>query len=62
VAILGVRDREHNLVELLGLEEPEKDGKKGEKVDPHGVLFVTEGAHGLHDDDEVKVEEEEKKD
>jgi multidrug efflux pump subunit AcrA (membrane-fusion protein) len=52
-AILGVRDRAQHLVEILGLEDPEKH----EKVAIEEVLFITEGGHGLHDDDPVKVEE-----
>ncbi len=55
-ALLGVRDRARHLVEIVRLEDPEK----GEPVAAHDLLFVTEGGHGLHDDDEVKVEEEEK--
>ncbi len=53
--ILGVRDREKHLVEILGLEDPEKK----EKVSLDGLLFVVEGGHGLHDGDEVRIEKEE---
>jgi RND family efflux transporter MFP subunit len=53
-AKIGVRDREHHVVELIALEDPEK---KKEKVSPDGLLFVTEGGQGLKNDDKVKVEE-----
>lgn len=56
-AVLGVRDRERHLVEILGLADPET--KK--KVDPKDVLFVTVGGHGLHDKDAVEIHEEAKK-
>jgi RND family efflux transporter MFP subunit len=56
-ATVGVRDREQQLVEILRLEDPEK--KK--EVSPEGLLFVKEGGHGLHNDDNVKLEEEEEK-
>ena len=52
-AILGVRDRERHLVEILGLEDPEKK----EKVSLDDLLFVVEGGHGLHSGDGVRVEE-----
>jgi RND family efflux transporter MFP subunit len=55
-AILGVRDRERHVVEILGLEDPEKK----EKVPLDDLLFIFEGGHGLHNDDEVRVEPEEK--
>jgi multidrug efflux pump subunit AcrA (membrane-fusion protein) len=59
-AILGVRDREHNVVEILGLEKGE--GEKKEKVPLEDELrFVVEGGHGLHDGDEVRVQKEENK-
>src|SRR5262249_17426963 len=57
-AILGVRDRERHVVEILGLEK----GEKKEKVPlEDDLLFVVEGGHGLHDGDEVRVKQEEKK-
>jgi RND family efflux transporter MFP subunit len=56
-AALGVRDRDRRVVEILGLEDPATK----EKVDPRGVLFVTEGGHGLQDKDVVEVRNEEKK-
>lgn len=57
-AILGVRDRERHVVEILGLEDPEKK----EKVAPDNLLFVTEGGHGLENGDIVRLEEAESKD
>jgi RND family efflux transporter MFP subunit len=54
-AILGVRDRERHLVEVLGLEDPEKK----EKVALDDLLFVIEGGHGLHSGDAVRLEEKE---
>lgn len=52
-AILGIRDRERHVVEILGLEDPEKK----EKVAPDGLLFIIEGGHGLHNGDAVRVEQ-----
>ena len=57
-AIVGVRDREHQKVEIIRLEDP-KDKKP---VPIEGAQFVVEGGNGLHDDDAVKIEEEEHKD
>jgi len=51
-----VRNREEKSVELLELED-----EKHNKVDFHGLLFVTEGAQGLADGDKLRVEEEEAK-
>jgi membrane fusion protein (multidrug efflux system) len=56
-AIIGVRDREKHLVQIVRLQDPEK--KK--EVALKDVLIVTEGGYGLHDDDVVKIEEEETK-
>jgi RND family efflux transporter MFP subunit len=56
-ALIGVRDRDRGVVEIAGLEDPEKKTK----VSPEGLLFVIEGGHGLHDGDAVKLEEEEEK-
>jgi RND family efflux transporter MFP subunit len=55
-ARLGVRDDAQKLVEILGLEDPEKKGP----VPPlKEAWFVIEGGNGLHTDDPVKLEEEE---
>jgi RND family efflux transporter MFP subunit len=53
VATVGVRDRGRHVVEIRELV----DAEKGERVDPARVLFVVEGAHGLHNGDVLKVEE-----
>src|SRR6185437_1398608 len=53
-AITGIRDRERHLVEILGLEDPEKK----EKIPLDDLLFVVEGGRGLHSDDAVRLEEE----
>src|SRR5207245_11716734 len=52
-AEVGLRDREH--VEILSLRTVEKK----QPVAIQDVWFVTKGAQGLHDDDPVKLEEEE---
>lgn len=51
-AVLGVRDRERGLVEILALHDPATK----DKVAPDDLLFVTAGAHGLQNDDLVKIE------
>lgn len=56
-AIVGIRDRTRHVVELLGLEDAAK-----QHVAIKDVLVVTEGAYGLHDGDELRIEEEETKD
>jgi membrane fusion protein, multidrug efflux system len=59
-AVIGVRDREHRVVEIIRLEDPEKK----ERVAAENQLFVIEGGHGLHNDDVLRLEEphgEEKK-
>ncbi len=58
---LGVRDRQKHKVEVVHLKSPDKGEVKGEEVEIKGVKFITKGAHGLKDEDEVKVEEEEPK-
>jgi multidrug efflux system membrane fusion protein len=53
-AVVGVRDREKHLVEIVGLTDPEK------KLPVPAVaeaLFVVEGGNGLEDGDAVKIEE-----
>jgi hypothetical protein len=51
-AILGVRDRGRQLVEVLTLEDREKK----ECFAVKDAWFVVEGGHGLHDEDIVKLE------
>lgn len=53
-AEIGLRDHEH--VELLSLKSREKK----ELVPIEETWFIIKGGHGLHDDDPVKIEEEEK--
>jgi RND family efflux transporter MFP subunit len=55
-AVIGIRDRHEQLVELRGLMDPEK---KKEVAIEKDMLFVVEGGHGLHDGDAVLLEEEE---
>jgi RND family efflux transporter MFP subunit len=54
-ADIGLRDREH--VEVLSLKTREKK----EPVPIEGTWFIIKGGNGLHDDDPVKLEEEEEK-
>ncbi len=54
-AILGVRDPNWHVVEILGLQDPETK----EQVPIKEALIIIEGGHGLHDGDLVKREEEE---
>lgn len=71
-AVLGARDPDHHLVEIVSLEDTrenkedsdKKDNDKKKTESPEGKLFIVEGAHGLEDKDAVKKEEEkeEKKD
>jgi RND family efflux transporter MFP subunit len=56
-AVLGMRDYNKHVVEVLGLKDPES--KKDVPLDEK-TLFVTEGGHGLEDDEHVKPEEEHK--
>ena len=51
-AVLGVRDRTHQLTEIVSLEDPEHH----ERTDLHDAVFVIEGGHGLEDDDRVRIE------
>jgi RND family efflux transporter MFP subunit len=53
-AEIGLRDHEH--VELLSLKTLDKK----EPVAIDGAWLIVKGGHGLHDDDPVKLEEEEK--
>jgi RND family efflux transporter MFP subunit len=54
-AKVGVRDRRWHVVEILGLEDPEKK----EAVPLQDALIIVKGGQGLRDDDTVKLEEEE---
>ncbi len=57
-AVLGVRDRTLHQVEIVALEDPEKDPAKRWKGDPKDALFVVEGGQGLQTGDAVKLETE----
>jgi RND family efflux transporter MFP subunit len=50
-AVLGVRDRDKHIVEVLDLEDPATK----EKVAAEGLLFVTAGGNGLKTGDAVKL-------
>ncbi len=54
-AVIGVRDRVGQRVEILELKDPVKQ----DKVPMKDALFITEGGAGLHDDDIVKIGKEE---
>ena len=56
--VVGVRDREHGLVEILELKDPESKTRKS--VPAKDLLFVTAGGNGLHTDDPVELKKEEK--
>jgi hypothetical protein len=55
-ALVGVRDRQRNLVELRGLKDPEHN-----KDVPYqeSMLFVVEGGHGLESGDPVELPKDE---
>jgi RND family efflux transporter MFP subunit len=52
---VGVRSATWHVVEILGLEDPDKK----ETVPIEGTLFVVTGGHGLQNGDLVKLQEEE---
>jgi RND family efflux transporter MFP subunit len=54
-AIVGVRDRNWRVVEIIGLEDPETK----ESIPLKDALFVIDGGHGLQTGDVVKIQEEE---
>jgi RND family efflux transporter MFP subunit len=56
-AVLGIRDRDRGIIEILSLEDPATK----EKVAPSSVLFVTAGGNGLLNDDIVLLQHEEPK-
>jgi RND family efflux transporter MFP subunit len=57
-AVLGVRDRSLHQVEIVSLEDPEKDAAKRWKGEVKDALFVTSGGQGLQTGDNVKLEVE----
>lgn len=56
-ALLGVRDRNWHVVEILKLVDLEKEPDKRVELPVQDALIVVEGGHGLHDDDIVKLDE-----
>ncbi|MFL5342510.1 MAG: efflux RND transporter periplasmic adaptor subunit [Gemmataceae bacterium] len=55
---LGVRDRTLHQIEIVGLEDPEKDPAKKWTGEVKDALFVVEGGQGLQTGDAVKLEVE----
>ena len=53
---LGVRDRVLKQVQIIGLEDPEKDPEKKWKGDIKDALFIVEGGQGLQTGDKVKLD------
>ena len=58
-AVLGIRDRTLHQVEILRLEDPEKDPAKKWHGDVKDALIVVDGGHGLQTGDTVKLDVEE---
>jgi multidrug efflux pump subunit AcrA (membrane-fusion protein) len=56
---LGVRDRNLHQVEIVRVEDPEKDPAKKWRGEVKDALFVVEGGHGLQTGDKVKLDVEE---
>lgn len=57
--VLGMRDRTLHQVEILRLEDPEKDPTKRWAGEVKDALFVVEGGQGLQTGDAVKLEADE---
>jgi RND family efflux transporter MFP subunit len=57
--VLGMRDRTLHQVEILRLEDPEKDPTKRWTGEVKDALFVVEGGQGLQTGDTVKLEVDE---
>jgi RND family efflux transporter MFP subunit len=57
--ILGVRDRTLHQVEILRLEDPEKDPAKKWQGELKDAVIVVQGGHGLQTGDAVKFEADE---
>jgi RND family efflux transporter MFP subunit len=57
--VLGMRDRTLHQVEIVRLEDPEKDPAKRWTGEVKDALFVVEGGQGLQTGDAVKLEVEE---
>jgi RND family efflux transporter MFP subunit len=58
-AVLGVRDRKLHQVEILRLEDPDKESKKKWTGEVKDQQFVVEKGQGLQTGDKVKLEVEE---
>jgi multidrug efflux pump subunit AcrA (membrane-fusion protein) len=58
-AVLGIRDRTLHQIEILRLEDPEKDPTKKWHGDVKDALFVVEGGNGLQTGDTVKLDVDE---
>jgi RND family efflux transporter MFP subunit len=56
--VLGLRDRTLHQIEIVRLEDPEKDPAKRWSGEVKDALFVVEGGHGLQTGDPVKLEVE----
>jgi RND family efflux transporter MFP subunit len=57
--VLGVRDRTLHQVEIVRLEDPEKDSTKKWQGDVKDAVIVVRGGHGLQTGDAVKFEADE---
>jgi RND family efflux transporter MFP subunit len=57
-AVLGVRDRNLHLVEIVRLEDPDKEAKVKWQGEVKDQQFVVEGGQGLQTGDKVKLEVE----
>ncbi|HEY2787575.1 MAG TPA: efflux RND transporter periplasmic adaptor subunit [Fimbriiglobus sp.] len=57
--VLGTRDRTLHQIEIVGLEDPEKDPQKRWKGEIKDALFVVEGGMGLQTGDAVKFDADE---
>src|SRR5262249_31062823 len=56
--VIGRRDRTLRQIEIVRLEDPEKDPAKRWTGEVKDALFVVEGGHGLQTGDTVKLEVE----
>jgi RND family efflux transporter MFP subunit len=57
-AVLGVRDRSLHQVEIVRLDDPDKEAKKKWQGEVKDQQFVVEGGQGLQTGDKVKLEVE----
>ena len=54
--VLGTRDRTLHQIEIVALEDPEKDPAKKWKGEIKDAMFVVEGGLGLQTGDAVKLD------